>query len=282
MYRLGSCLLDQRLQGRPTCTFFENMHLRHANSITADPLSATCLPTSSMFTHKYNIDKDTADLARPLLARPIPIQLVTLPFFSNLSYPRPAYNIHRHGGRSCPHDTGPQSRIRAQRPEVIRARSAEIQHHADSAWPLLSCQQAGVGRSRRFYRPRRKDPYPGVPAGEKGRRDRSCWHSPGTSHKHLHQCGLILIPIQGRGRRTQLPLHRRSLHWHTTAARQAKLRHWISRHMGVEHPTARRCQRWQTFRLRPNKKFHLERTRRQHLENHVRRREYRQRHRRPG
>jgi hypothetical protein len=91
----------------------------------------------------------------------------------------------------------------------------------------------------------------------------------------------MLMPKPGRGRRTQLPLPRRSRNWQSTAAHQVELRHRIRRHMGVEHPTPRRSQRRQTPPLRPKKVLHLERSRRQHLEDNLRRREHRQRHRRP-
>jgi hypothetical protein len=72
--------------------------------------------------------------------------------------------------------------------------------------------------------------------------------------------GLILTSKSGRGRRTQLPVPCRSRHRHSAAAHQAELRHRIRRYMGVEHPPPRRCQRWETPPLRPQEVLHLERS----------------------
>ena len=124
--------------------------------------------------------KHSIPISYPIL--PDHSQHSSLPSLCDLSDFRPAYRLHRNGSRSHPRNAGPQPRIRAERPEVIRARSAEIRHHTDSAGTLLSREQARVRRSRHFHRPQRKDPHPGVSAGEEGCRDCPCWHSPSTSY----------------------------------------------------------------------------------------------------
>jgi hypothetical protein len=109
--------------------------------------------SSTVSTHEYNIDKITADLYHLLAYLPDHPHHSSLLSLSDLPDFRLAYNRNRHGSRSHPRDTSPQPRLRAEWPEVIRARSAKIRHHADSGRTILSREQAGVRRPRHFHRP---------------------------------------------------------------------------------------------------------------------------------
>jgi hypothetical protein len=177
-----------------TCTYFPDMpNTTPASAFYMYLLRSVCRidhsrsSLSAMLTNDFDVYSQTQHRQKHSIPNSNPTlsdhsQHSSLPSLPDLSDFRPTYSLLRHGSRSHPRNAGPQPRIRAQRPEVIRARFAEIRHHTDSAGTLLSREQAGVRRSRHFHRPQRKDPHPGVSAGEEGCRDCSCWHSPGTSY----------------------------------------------------------------------------------------------------